>query len=224
MVLRLILRSHRRPGFLATVACGLFTRKLDASVGASGPHSFAVRISAARLASPTRPSHPAPNVRDDREAPLVSRRDAANVKLIWGIRQYRWLRQINTTGNLRMVAMCKLPVGQKPYLRTLSASRTEAAALGARCTTSLLRKFDFDYRSVRPLKLLAYFHMQYAIICSPESNATDALRPGISEDSSALLLGKASPCSRPPVGARKTDVSSWAINGHRTPRLIAMSD
>src|ERR1700730_12717787 len=40
-------------------------RKLDASVGASGPHDFAVRIRVARLATPTRPSHPAPNVRGD---------------------------------------------------------------------------------------------------------------------------------------------------------------
>src|ERR1700730_19209084 len=41
------------------------TRDLDASVGASGPHDFAVRVSIARLATPTRPSHPAPNVRGD---------------------------------------------------------------------------------------------------------------------------------------------------------------
>jgi hypothetical protein len=35
-------------------------RKLDASVGASGPHDFAVRVSAARLATLPRPPHPAP--------------------------------------------------------------------------------------------------------------------------------------------------------------------
>ena len=51
-------------------------RRLDASVGASGPHVFAVRFSIIRphaLArmTPPRPSHPAPNVRDDREAPLL---------------------------------------------------------------------------------------------------------------------------------------------------------
>ena len=40
--LRLIPRSPRRPGFLATVARELLHR-LDASVGASGPHGFAVR-------------------------------------------------------------------------------------------------------------------------------------------------------------------------------------
>jgi hypothetical protein len=51
--------------------------KLDASVGASGPHGFAVRNSAARLASPKRPPHPVPNVRDDRDTPLLWGRDGA---------------------------------------------------------------------------------------------------------------------------------------------------
>jgi hypothetical protein len=46
-------------------------RKLDASVGASGPHGFAVRGRVIRLVTPPRPPHPAPNVRDDREAPLL---------------------------------------------------------------------------------------------------------------------------------------------------------
>ena len=46
-------------------------RQLDTSVGVSGPHDFAVRIGIARLATPTRPSHPAPNVRGERAyAPL----------------------------------------------------------------------------------------------------------------------------------------------------------
>src|SRR5665213_444139 len=35
-------------------------RQLDTSVGASGPHDFAVRIGVARLATQTRPSQPAP--------------------------------------------------------------------------------------------------------------------------------------------------------------------
>src|ERR1700732_2495188 len=58
---------------------GLPPHELDASVGASGPHDFAVRISAARLASLPRPSHPAPNVRDDRETPLCVGRDGASL-------------------------------------------------------------------------------------------------------------------------------------------------
>jgi hypothetical protein len=37
--------------------------ELDASVGASGPHDFTVRVRIARLAIPSRPLHPALNVR-----------------------------------------------------------------------------------------------------------------------------------------------------------------
>ena len=65
------------PGFLATIPSA--TRKrchcVDISVGISGPHDFAVRIACARLAHAMRPSHPASNVRDDRETPLERRRD-----------------------------------------------------------------------------------------------------------------------------------------------------
>jgi hypothetical protein len=44
---------------------------LNASVGASGPHGFAVRVKHASSCVPPRPSHPAPNVRDDAYAPLI---------------------------------------------------------------------------------------------------------------------------------------------------------
>jgi hypothetical protein len=56
--------------------------KLDASVGASGPHGFAVREAISRLAQRlrlmlSRPSHPASYVRDDRETPLEWEQDGA---------------------------------------------------------------------------------------------------------------------------------------------------
>jgi hypothetical protein len=54
---------------------GTRLHQLNASVGASEPHDFAVRIGVLRLCTPMRPSHPAPNVRDDREAPLLRVRD-----------------------------------------------------------------------------------------------------------------------------------------------------
>jgi hypothetical protein len=48
-------------GFFATFAPKkLASRELDASVGASGPHDFAVRISTFRQIAPSRPSHPTP--------------------------------------------------------------------------------------------------------------------------------------------------------------------
>jgi hypothetical protein len=46
-------------------------RKLDTSVGASGPHDFSVRISAARLARAAASTASRLNVRDDAYAPLV---------------------------------------------------------------------------------------------------------------------------------------------------------
>jgi hypothetical protein len=49
----------------------LLLKDLNASVGASGPHGFAVRSRVIRLVTPPRPSHPAPNVRDDRDTPLL---------------------------------------------------------------------------------------------------------------------------------------------------------
>jgi hypothetical protein len=57
-------------------------RKLSANLGAPGPHDFAVRNNVIRLLTPLRPSHPAPNVRDDREAPLMWVRDARMIVLI----------------------------------------------------------------------------------------------------------------------------------------------
>jgi hypothetical protein len=74
-------------------------RQLDAGVEASGPHDFAVRIDARRLRASTRPSHPAPNVRDDREAPLLEERGTAeSVHLICPTRQAKRLRHDGTTG------------------------------------------------------------------------------------------------------------------------------
>jgi hypothetical protein len=48
----------------------LASPELDASAGASGPHDFAVRDLRRSSKAHSRPPHPAPNVRDDRETPL----------------------------------------------------------------------------------------------------------------------------------------------------------
>jgi hypothetical protein len=76
--LRLTPRSPRGAGFLAPVV-GRNTcfAQLDPSIGGPGPHGFAVRSGLAFvLRAPPRPSHPASNVRDDREAPLLRVQDA----------------------------------------------------------------------------------------------------------------------------------------------------
>jgi hypothetical protein len=48
-----------RPGFV-TVACGNASRKLDASLEASGPHDFAIRFTRRSLSAHPRPPQPAP--------------------------------------------------------------------------------------------------------------------------------------------------------------------
>jgi hypothetical protein len=60
--------------FLVTVigAMPKHRRQFGASQGAPGPHDFAVRAQHRSSVDVRRPSHPAPNTRDDREAPLFS--------------------------------------------------------------------------------------------------------------------------------------------------------
>src|SRR5579872_2020149 len=73
--------------------------QLDASVGASGPHDFAVRQQRIRLVRRKRPSHPAPNVRDDRpNAPLGGCETGGLLKVICPTSQVKCLRQNGTTG------------------------------------------------------------------------------------------------------------------------------
>src|ERR1700726_1354830 len=77
MVLRLIRALPGDRALLPPSSAGK-SRDLNASVGASGPHDFAVRFSTARLVTPLRPPHPASYVRDDRDTPLLWRRDGWN--------------------------------------------------------------------------------------------------------------------------------------------------
>jgi hypothetical protein len=46
------------PGFFATVALQIISTKLNASLGASEPHDFAVRAGNFRQSQPSRPPHP----------------------------------------------------------------------------------------------------------------------------------------------------------------------
>jgi hypothetical protein len=82
-----ITRHSPRGGFTAYFALSPVTglvchrrqrncfRQLDASVGASGPHDFAVRAHRHSSLDMPRPSRPAPNVRDDRDTPPLWVRD-----------------------------------------------------------------------------------------------------------------------------------------------------
>ena len=72
------LRNGFTVSFVLSPAIGLFChrhqrsllRELNASVEASGPHDFAVRLGVVRQQHRPRPLHPALHVRDDRDTPL----------------------------------------------------------------------------------------------------------------------------------------------------------
>ena len=60
------------PGFVAAVPSALWPSGVHTSIGVSGPHGFVGRFRALRHQRATsRPSHPAPDVRDDAYVPLV---------------------------------------------------------------------------------------------------------------------------------------------------------
>ena len=73
---------------IASVARRLVTRKLDTSVGVSGPHDLAVREdafvgAACALSLLTSTASPPPYVRDDRDTPLHWRRDGQRIIIIF---------------------------------------------------------------------------------------------------------------------------------------------
>jgi hypothetical protein len=67
-------------------------RELDASVGASGPHDFAVRFSAVRQER-IRVHRIPPRVRDDRDTPLEWDETANHIVLIWGSGKQKYFCQ-----------------------------------------------------------------------------------------------------------------------------------
>ena len=74
-------------------------RQVDASVEASGPHDLAVRLTRVRLCAPKASTASPPNVRDDRETPLLIGHGMAGIlPVIWEGDQSRDLRRIGTTG------------------------------------------------------------------------------------------------------------------------------
>jgi hypothetical protein len=57
-------------GLFVTVVARIVPARRSISVEMPGPHDFTVRLSRRSSSAKKRPSHPALNVRDDRETPL----------------------------------------------------------------------------------------------------------------------------------------------------------
>jgi hypothetical protein len=88
--------------------------KLDASVGASGPHDFAVRVRAIRQRRSPRPPHPALNVRDDRETPLCEAGRGEFVKVICPTKKAEYFSPKDWTTQITLIRLNKSPVSRRP--------------------------------------------------------------------------------------------------------------
>jgi hypothetical protein len=110
------------------------TSDLSACVGAPGPHDFAVRTTAARRAitalGDVRPSHPIPNVRDDREPPLYGERDERKKATDLGVRSIasgrdRLARRANYADEA-----CTFASHHRPSFRTRRPTRNDEESVG----------------------------------------------------------------------------------------------
>jgi hypothetical protein len=79
-------------------------RQLDASVGASGPHGFAVRKAALSSEAQLTSTASQPYVRDDRETPSVWAGMARDMPVIWVGRESKCFCRQDWTGQIRLIA------------------------------------------------------------------------------------------------------------------------
>jgi hypothetical protein len=82
-------------------------RELDTSVGVSGPHDFAVRLSAIRQKHIRVHCIP-PRVRDDRDTPLEWDETAIVLKVIWVNRKPEYFRKGDWTTQITLIRFNKL--------------------------------------------------------------------------------------------------------------------
>jgi hypothetical protein len=82
--------------------------QLDASVGASGPHDFAVRKIALSSAAPPASIASQPYVRDDRETPLCVGRDGEDMQVIWVKSEPEYFCAGDWTTQIRLIRFNKL--------------------------------------------------------------------------------------------------------------------
>jgi hypothetical protein len=120
MFLRLITRSPWRPGFLATIAPEkLVSQEFDASVGASGPHDFAVRNKRfvqrgfSRL-TPLRPPHSTPTSVTIMIRPLTGW-DGRVLDVIWVNRTPEYFAKPSWTAQIRLNPFDKIALSREHF-------------------------------------------------------------------------------------------------------------
>ena len=103
-----------------------FFRQLDASVGASGPHDFAVRLARHSSRARPRPPHPALYVRDDRETPLCEAGRGELVEMICPTGKAEYFSQKDWTTQITLIRLDKSPVSRNGLRRRGACHRARS--------------------------------------------------------------------------------------------------
>jgi hypothetical protein len=103
-------------------------RQLDASIGASGPHDFAVRVSAVRQKRLCVHRIP-PRVRDDREPPLVWNGMARDKPVIWVGCEADYFSSNDWTGQISLIRHAHRLLARRNHCRDLASPLFAVASL-----------------------------------------------------------------------------------------------
>ena len=118
-------------------------RELDASIGASGPHDFAVRLSAVRQER-LRVHRIPPHVRDDRETPLVWDGIEENKPVIWVGCEADYFSCDDWTGRTSLIPLNKFRDarkgrGSQDRLNTKLCASLRQPIIIVKCTVTVIR-------------------------------------------------------------------------------------
>jgi hypothetical protein len=125
MVYGLYVVSPVNRAFLPPSPCRSSPAKLSASVGAPGPHDFAVRTDIVRLTLPIRPSHPALAFVTTR-TPLLSRRDARELAANRTKKEAQYFSSRDWTTQISLESLRKISVFTHSISPTAKSRRTQA--------------------------------------------------------------------------------------------------
>jgi hypothetical protein len=113
--------------FLPPSPAKVALRELDASVGASGPHDFAVRLPALSSAALARVHRISPRICDDHDTPLSRGETAGDIEVIWVSGKQKYFCKWDWTGQISLIRFTKLSFRRKGK----SARRAGASAMTA---------------------------------------------------------------------------------------------
>jgi hypothetical protein len=108
-------------GFFVTVAGSALAADLNASVEASGPHDFSVRIAALSSSAPPASTASRPNVRDDGQRPS-SGRDGGDKQLICVKREAEYFFDEDWTGQISLNRLDNFDFARKSVGRSKGPS------------------------------------------------------------------------------------------------------